>query len=77
MEKVRPHAVVLDIGMPGMDGYAVAQAIRQDRRFDGIRLIALTGWGQQADRLRSQNSGLDFHLTKPVDYPALQKLLTG
>ena len=77
MEKVRPHAVVLDIGMPGMDGYEVAQAIRKDRRFDGIRLIALTGWGQQADRLRSQNSGLDFHLTKPVDYPALQKLLKG
>lgn len=77
MEKVRPHAVVLDIGMPGMDGYEVAQAIRQDRRFDGVRLIALTGWGQQADRLRSQNSGLDFHLTKPVDYPALQKMLKG
>jgi PAS domain S-box-containing protein len=77
VEKFQPHAVLLDIGMPGMDGYEVAEAIRQDRRFDGIRLIALTGWGQQADRLRSQNSGFDFHLTKPVDYPALQKLLKG
>lgn len=70
-----PHVVLLDIGMPGMDGHEVAQAIRRDQRFNGVRLVALTGWGQQADRLRTQRSGFDYHLTKPVDYPALQKLL--
>jgi DNA-binding response OmpR family regulator len=45
VNKLRPDAILLDIGMPGMDGYEVAKHIRADRRFDGIRIIALTGWG--------------------------------
>ncbi|WP_158958019.1 PAS domain S-box protein [Paraburkholderia acidisoli] len=70
-----PQAIVLDIGMPGMDGYAIARTIRQSRRFRGVFIVALTGWGQHADRLRSRMSGIDSHLTKPVDFPALMDLL--
>jgi PAS domain S-box-containing protein len=75
LEALRPHAIVLDIGMPGMDGYEVARAIRRDHRFDGVRIIALTGWGQHVDRLRSDASGFDYHLTKPADMALLESLL--
>jgi len=75
--ELRPDAVVLDIGMPGMDGYAVARAIRADAANAGIRLIALTGWGQEGDRERTRECGFDHHLTKPVDLAALQRLLAG
>ncbi|WP_322102569.1 PAS domain S-box protein [Paraburkholderia sp. J41] len=70
-----PQAIVLDIGMPGMDGYAIARHIRQSRRFGGVFIVALTGWGQHADRLRSRMSGIDSHLTKPVDFRTLLDLL--
>ncbi|TDG10928.1 PAS domain S-box protein [Paraburkholderia guartelaensis] len=70
-----PHAVVLDIGMPGMDGYEIARQIRQNPRYVGLQIIALTGWGQHADRLRSRMSGIDSHLTKPVDFHTLFELL--
>ena len=72
-----PQAVVLDIGMPEMDGYAVARRIRADPRFAGMKIIALTGWGQQVDRVRSKTSGIDHHLTKPVDWKALESLLAA
>jgi PAS domain S-box-containing protein len=71
----RPDAVVLDIGMPGMDGYEVARRIREDLRLHSVRIIALTGWGQQSDRQLSRSSGFDHHLTKPVDLELLQALL--
>jgi CheY-like chemotaxis protein len=58
-----------------MDGYAVARAIRADAANGGIRLIALTGWGQEGDRERTRECGFDHHLTKPVDLAALQRLL--
>jgi PAS domain S-box-containing protein len=75
LPQLRPDAVVLDIGMPGMDGNEVARAIRAEAHNDGLRLIALTGWGQDGDRERTRASGFDHHLTKPVDLAALQKLL--
>jgi PAS domain S-box-containing protein len=75
LETFRPTAVLLDIGMPGMDGYEVAQRIRQQAQFNDIKLIAVTGWGQEADRRSSRESGFDHHLTKPVDMTALQALL--
>ena len=77
MADTPPDAVVLDIGMPEMDGYAVAQRVRANPRFAAVKIIALTGWGQQADRVRSKSSGIDHHLTKPVDWKVLEGLLAG
>jgi signal transduction histidine kinase/CheY-like chemotaxis protein len=68
-------AVLLDIGMPGMSGHEVARRIRTQRRFAGVRLVALTGWGQDEDRRRSSDAGFDHHLTKPVELDALLSVL--
>jgi PAS domain S-box-containing protein len=73
----RPSIVLLDIGMPGMDGYEVAKRVRKDSRFHDITLIALTGWGQENDRRQSHDVGFDHHLVKPVDFGALQVLLAS
>ncbi len=73
----RPAVVLLDIGMPGMDGYAVARALRALPELEGVVLIALTGWGQEEDRRRSRAAGFDHHLIKPVDLEALQALLAA
>ena len=67
--------MLLDIGMPGMDGYEVARRIRQQPEFDDVTLIALTGWGQEEDRRRSREAGFDHHLIKPADIGALETLL--
>ena len=73
----KPTAVVLDLGMPGMDGYDVARRIRQQPDFQGIILIALTGWGREDDRRRTHQAGFDHHLVKPVDPVILQTLLVS
>jgi len=72
-----PEVVLLDIGMPGMDGYEVAQRLRQNPNFSPLKLVALTGWGQETDRLRSKVVGFDLHLVKPVDLDALRRFLEG
>jgi PAS domain S-box-containing protein len=71
----RPAVVLLDIGMPNMDGHEVARQIRQRPEFQDVTLIALTGWGQDEDRRLSQTAGFEYHLTKPADVCALQTLL--
>ena len=71
-----PTSVLLDIGMPGMDGYEVARRLRQDERFTGVRIAALTGWGQDADRRQTRNRGFSYHLTKPVSIEELHRILT-
>jgi PAS domain S-box-containing protein len=71
----RPDLVLLDIGMPGMDGYEVARRLRQQPGLENLRLAALTGWGQQQDRRRSAEAGFDHHLVKPVEPKTLEKLL--
>ena len=71
----RPQVAILDIGMPGMDGYEVAQRIRQAAWGAPMTLIALTGWGQEDDKQRAMRAGFDHHLTKPVDPEALSALL--
>jgi CheY-like chemotaxis protein len=61
--------------MPNLNGYDVARAIRKERWGSEVRLIALTGWGQEEDRRRAMEAGFDYHFTKPVDPDALQNLL--
>lgn len=73
----RPHAVILDIGMPKMDGYTVAKRIREGMGGGQPLIIAVTGWGQEEDRMRSQAAGFDHHLVKPVDPATLAALLNS
>jgi two-component system CheB/CheR fusion protein len=73
----RPEAVLLDIGMPGMDGYEVARRLRQEAGLGGALVVALTGYGQEEDRRRSREATIDHHLVKPVDPEALEALLAG
>ncbi len=71
----RPAVALLDIGMPGMDGYEVARRVRERPGSDAPALVALTGWGQDEDRRRSAAAGFDHHLVKPADVAALAALL--
>ena len=71
----RPAAVLLDVAMPRLNGYDAARRIREQPWGKKIALIAVTGWGQARDRQQSREAGFDAHLTKPVDYPALVRML--
>jgi PAS domain S-box-containing protein len=71
----QPAVLLVDIGMPDMDGYELARRVRQLPDCGDLTLIALTGWGQAEDRQRSQAAGFDFHLTKPADFSTLRNLL--
>lgn len=73
----RPDVVLLDIGMPGLDGYEVARRLRALRRSEPLRIIAVTGWGQEADRTRSREAGFDVHLVKPVDPGLLTSVIAN
>ena len=73
----RPDFVLLDIGLPGMSGYEVASRLRQERNCDHAKIVAVSGYGQDEDRRRSQQAGFDHHLVKPLDYDALLALLAG
>jgi PAS domain S-box-containing protein len=73
----RPDVVLLDIGLPGLDGYQVAQRLREDPAMAGVTLIAASGYGQEDDLRRSREAGIDRHLVKPVDLGELQELLAA
>ena len=73
----RPDVILLDIGMPKLNGYEVCRRIRQQAWGKSMMVIAMTGWGQEDDRRKSHAAGFDFHLVKPVDHAALKKLLSG
>ena len=73
----RPRMVLLDIGMPGMDGYEVARRLRASPHASRASLVALTGWGQDEDRKRVRAAGFDHHLVKPADLGTLQSLITS
>jgi len=72
----RPHVVLMDIGLPRMDGYEVARRLRRMPDMSNTLLIALTGYAQDDDRRRSQEAGFNFHLAKPVDSRKLQEIIT-
>jgi two-component system CheB/CheR fusion protein len=71
----RPEVVLLDIGLPGVDGYEVAARLRREPGTQGAFLVAMTGYGQEEDRRRSREAGFDCHLVKPVDPEDLRRLL--
>ncbi len=73
----RPEVVILDVGLPGMDGYEVARLLRAGAGGEEIRILMLSGYGSAEDRRRSEQAGCDGHLTKPVDLAALQAFLSG
>ncbi|MGH8576003.1 MAG: response regulator [Gammaproteobacteria bacterium] len=67
--------VLLDLGLPKLNGYEAARRIREQDGDTDMALVAVTGWGQEEDRRRSKEAGFDHHMTKPVEFAALQKLL--
>jgi len=75
IEKHRPEVVLLDIGLPKLDGHEVCRRVREQPWGKDIVVIALTGWGQEDDRRRSEEAGFNGHLVKPVDYDKLLELL--
>ncbi len=76
-EVFQPQVVLLDIGLPGMDGYEVARRLRENPLLEHMLLVALTGYGSEKDRLQSEKAGIDYHLVKPADPWALEKMLAG
>jgi PAS domain S-box-containing protein len=74
-EKVRPDAALLDIGMPGLNGYDIARMIRRSPHGQAVTLVAVTGWGQDHDKAQALQAGFNHHFTKPVEPEALTALL--
>lgn len=74
-ERFQPEAILLDLGMPKLDGFEVCRRIRQRPWGVGVLMVAQTGWGQPQDRARAIEAGFDAHMTKPIDPEALQELL--
>ena len=74
-EAFRPEVILLDIGMPRLNGYEAARQIRSARWGKGMTLVAITGWGQDDDRRRARNAGFDRHMTKPIAFDSLQVLI--
>ena len=72
-----PDVVLLDLGMPTLDGYAAARAIRGSSAGNSVTLVAMTGWGRDTDRQRTREAGFDEHLVKPVDPVALLSYLSS
>jgi CheY-like chemotaxis protein len=73
----RPDAIVLDIGLPGMNGYDAARAVRGLPGLADVLIVALTGYGREADQRRSREAGIDVHLVKPIDVEALLHVLAA
>jgi CheY-like chemotaxis protein len=74
-EQFRPQVILMDVGMPRLNGYEATRRIREQPWGQSVTVIALTGWGQERDRVKSQEAGCDGHLVKPVNIPDLENLL--
>ncbi len=70
----KPDVFLLDLGLPGLDGYELARRLRADS-FPNSRIIAISGYAQESDRVRSRAAGFDYHFAKPVDFEALAELV--
>ncbi len=75
IQEASPDVALVDVGLPGMDGYSIARAIRRQPEYNGIYLVALTGYGQSSDRQQAKEAGFNSHFTKPVDFQELSQLL--
>jgi two-component system CheB/CheR fusion protein len=76
-EAFRPQVVLLDIGLPGMDGYEVARHLRRSAATSRALIIAVSGYGSEADRRRAREAGFDHHVTKPIVPGALESLMVS
>lgn len=76
-DQFEPQVILLDIGMPGLNGHEVCRQIRARSWGEQARIVAVTGWGDDEDRRRSRDAGFDLHLVKPVDPDLLDVILTG
>jgi CheY-like chemotaxis protein len=76
-EEFLPEVILLDIGLPEMDGYEVCEKIRQQPWGETVQIIAMTGWGQAEDRQRSKAAGINDHLVKPIEIAKLSRVMNG
>jgi CheY-like chemotaxis protein len=76
-EQFRPDVILMDVGMPRLNGYEATKRIRENAWGKDISIFALTGWGQDSDRELSREAGCDAHLVKPLDLPELERRLQG
>ena len=75
LQEFSADVALVDIGLPGMDGYSLARRIREQPQFRTTVLVAQTGWAHEDDRLRSQEAGFNYHLAKPIDHDRLREIL--
>jgi two-component system, chemotaxis family, CheB/CheR fusion protein len=75
--ELKPAVILLDLGLPGIDGCEVARRMRAMPELQGVRLVALTGYGRDEDRQRTRDAGFDHHLVKPVDLDELEKAVAN
>lgn len=76
-ERLRPHVILLDLGMPKMNGYETCRRIREQAWGREVFIVALTGWGQKDDLRRTEEAGFDSHMVKPAEPAALKKMLAS
>ncbi|MGE5059679.1 MAG: PAS domain S-box protein, partial [Betaproteobacteria bacterium] len=77
MEEFLPDFALIDIGLPGVNGYDLARRLREQAQFRNVTLIAQTGWGREEDRNQARAAGFDYHLVKPIDHQRLAEILTN
>lgn len=76
-DEFQPHCVVLDLGLPGIDGYEVARRLRERSYGPQLKLVALTGWAGKEIRVKAAEAGFDYHLVKPVNWEELENIVTA
>lgn len=75
--RFQPEVILMDVGMPHLNGYEATRRIRESAHGNAVKIVALTGWGQEADRRRSLDAGCDAYLVKPVSLVDLNNVLSG